>query len=649
MKFLKALILFTFLWISTTAEAANYAGASTIWQIMSGATAANANGGGFDPANANFPTDGAATVATGGSAVFSSASYNFVAGDVGAWLYIKSGTNWNANCWYQIASVASNAATLSSGANQGICQSATTSLFGQQSAAGVASTASPTGATWGVDYSQQTAAQFTATTATGTTTAFTDTTHAPNKAWVGNIIHIISGTGVTVGWYECSSDTSVTCTLDRTAGTSYTGVTYNMGGAASLGSSTTNQTDANFFSQVSFSTTACPHYFIQGGTNITYTIGQSINSSACTGTAQGIYEGYSSYRGDRPTGATRPTWILGANTLTTTSDVDFESMQFTGTAAAVVSVGSYNIYGNDYFINTSTTANRAAIIFTSVYNMFKSCEFVSERGRGIDETSTASNSNQYYGNYFHDSVYGIYVYNGIDVFVNNIFANNTTGDLYTTSNFIASIVAYNTFYGTESKVGTGINIGTNTGSTLFIYNNIFYGLTTAISSNAAINVPKESNNDFFNNTNNYSNFYTGQNDSAINPVFTNVSQVTGTTATSATTVLTDSGKNFTTAGVVAGRDFLTVTSATGATLGIYGITSVGTTTLTLDNTIGTGSAITYNITVGRNWNQTGLNNTLGYPASYPLTNQTPLTIGNFSIGASFPASSGGASAYAWTK
>ena len=43
------------------------------------------NGGGFDYANAFALTDLAATSATGNAAVLSSASYNFVAGDVSAW------------------------------------------------------------------------------------------------------------------------------------------------------------------------------------------------------------------------------------------------------------------------------------------------------------------------------------------------------------------------------------------------------------------------------------------------------------------------------------------------------------------------------------------------------------------------------------
>ena len=87
-------------------------GGTTIVEVQTGGSD-SANGGCFDPGkvSAGGFTDGAATSATGNSPVFSSASYNFVAGDVGAWLYIDSGTNWIPG-WYQIASVASNVATI---------------------------------------------------------------------------------------------------------------------------------------------------------------------------------------------------------------------------------------------------------------------------------------------------------------------------------------------------------------------------------------------------------------------------------------------------------------------------------------------------------------------------------------------------------
>ena len=79
--------------------------AGTIWESRASATTGNVNGAGFNPANAAAVTDLTtdANTANTNSPVVSSATYTFVAGDVNAWLYIVSGTNWTPG-WYQIAS-----------------------------------------------------------------------------------------------------------------------------------------------------------------------------------------------------------------------------------------------------------------------------------------------------------------------------------------------------------------------------------------------------------------------------------------------------------------------------------------------------------------------------------------------------------------
>src|SRR5262245_31004119 len=84
---------------------------TTIYEVRS--TGNDLNGGGCTPCNANFMTDRAVSNAqgTGTGPAVTSASYTFVAGDVNAWLFIRSGTNWIPG-WYQIASVAGGAATL---------------------------------------------------------------------------------------------------------------------------------------------------------------------------------------------------------------------------------------------------------------------------------------------------------------------------------------------------------------------------------------------------------------------------------------------------------------------------------------------------------------------------------------------------------
>ena len=184
----------------------------TIWEVQTGGDDAN-NGGGFDTGVSGFATDGKATSATGNSPVFTSASYNFVAGDVGARIYIKSGTNWIPG-FYTITSVASNAATIDATVGAAVLAGLTPSTV-----AGCATTASPTGATWGVDYSVQAASQFTSTTfASGTTTTLTDATNVIGKNWIGNIISITAGTSWTIQRVAVVSTAAAVATVDKTLG-----------------------------------------------------------------------------------------------------------------------------------------------------------------------------------------------------------------------------------------------------------------------------------------------------------------------------------------------------------------------------------------------------------------------------------------------
>lgn len=174
---------------------------------------AGGNGGGFDTGVAGFPTDGAATVANTSAPVFTSASYNFVAGDVGAWIYIKSGTSWTPG-WYKIASVASNAATLNGTIGAAVLAAGTPTTV-----VGCATVASPTSATWGIDYSQGTAGQisFTDMVVAATTTNFTSVAHPVGKNYVGNIINVTSG--ATVQRVAVVSTSTITATVDKTLGT----------------------------------------------------------------------------------------------------------------------------------------------------------------------------------------------------------------------------------------------------------------------------------------------------------------------------------------------------------------------------------------------------------------------------------------------
>lgn len=177
-------------------------GAGTIVEVQTGGSD-TLNAGMFDPGQtAGMFTDGAATVANTAAPVFTSASYNFVAGDVGAWVYIATGTNWIAG-WYKIASVAANAATLNGTIGQGVIAA----TYVPTTVVGCASVASPSSATWTIDYSQQAAAQFAYTdlASVGAGLLVSSVAKPFAKQQVGNGIVITGGTNFTTGRYVIAS------------------------------------------------------------------------------------------------------------------------------------------------------------------------------------------------------------------------------------------------------------------------------------------------------------------------------------------------------------------------------------------------------------------------------------------------------------
>lgn len=579
---------------------ANYAGTGAVFEIRSAATAGNLGGGGFNPVNANFISNFTATSATGNSPVISSASYNFVAGDVGAWIYVKSGTNWTPG-WYQISSVASNNATVN--AIIGAAIQISNNRYITNTVAGCATTASPTSGNCGIDYSQQNAAQVTNNVLTGTTTTCTDATTPFGAQHVGNFICISAGTGVTAGWYEIVSVSGVTATLDRSAGASYSGCTYYLGGAVSLGGSTSGITDAIFFLQGGNTTTRGIRFFIKGAA--TYTPSAAITTLAGNGAWPAIIEGFNSLRGDRPTIASgnQPIISMGANIWTDGSINQINNITFTGTSTSVIANGGGTTYAYCKVKNSSTTAGRFAANISGGNGLYIACELISYLGTAVSATGGTTNI---VGCYIHDSDIGINVSGANSSIVSNIIVSCVTEAIIEQSAY--NLIYGNTLYGAENKLGIGIAQPYPRGLKI---NNILYGFVSGYGGVDTQYCGVADYNSFFNNTSNINASTTGAffgaNDvTATNPSFTSVAQVTGTTATSSGTTLTDSGKNFTTAGVIAGQDYLYIISGTGATAGIYGITAVGTTTLTTDNSLGAISANgTYQITTGRNFLPTG--------------------------------------------
>ncbi len=182
---------------------------TTIHEVQSGGSD-TLNGGGFDPANGSMAADGAATVATSSSPVFTSASAVSEAGDVGHYLFVKSGTNWIPG-WYPITGISGNGWVLGAAFGSAV----TYNPMGVSTVTGCATVTSPTGATWSIDYSQSTRIAL-----TGLTTAAANAiilTASASKKWVANNIFITGGTNFTTGVYNISSvSAGVSATVDRT-------------------------------------------------------------------------------------------------------------------------------------------------------------------------------------------------------------------------------------------------------------------------------------------------------------------------------------------------------------------------------------------------------------------------------------------------
>jgi len=582
--------------------------AGTIWAMSATATTGNVNGGGFNIANTNFLTDLAATSATGNSPVVTSATYTFVAGDVNNWIYIKAGTNWTVG-WYQITSVTAGAATINATIGAAIASIGSTGVVSYNTVAGCATVASPTAGTFGVDYSQTDTAVINGITdfaSTASSTTLTSATAGFTPVMVGNIFHQtttgVGGFGV-VGWYEIVSYTNATTVvLDRTPdnGTGSVGCTGYVGGSSRL-----NALEDTFQSQLP----GGGPVFIKGGT-ITMTGNVTTSNANLSATNPQFWIGFTSIRGDACNGSNRPTIAAGANTTTWNSSNHFYNLNITLTSAAGWSGGGMII--NCKGLNSSTTANRSA--FTNG-NYWLGNEVISQNGHGNDSGSSPP---KMYGNYIHDCATGVAAPTSANTFivcVDNIFAHNSSTCLATNNASGTHQITGNTFYGRQAKMGTGFTTTHATDPSNLILSNIFYGLTTGINitTSAAANSLSQYN-DFFNNTTDNTNWLKSSTDLALDPQFTNASEITGTTGSGSGSVLTDTNANF--SGVTDGVDFLHQVSGTGATVGCYLITSHTSTTLTVNNPVGTNATAdrVYWVSNGHNFGIGANLKAMGFPS-----------------------------------
>lgn len=458
----------------------------------------------------------------------------------------------------------------------------------------------------GTDFSQQNAAQYSLTSVT-TAAADAIMLHASAAAdMVGNLAFVSAGTNFLVGRYEIISVVvGVSITVDRncTSGIGIGGVVA-IGGALSLASSD----DAIFEALV-----AGNKMWVK---NATYVLGGTVSMSN-SGTAQKpiVIEGYATTRGDLPTGSTRPIFDCGAPTFTCGNDIEFKNIQFKGTGFSVLTLGNRNKLIDFKITNNSVSADRVgltggnnAFIFNSEIQCY----------RGIAMT-TAAGAYTIDSCYIHDSKTGL-AHTGAGQscnIINSIFKNFTTFGINCTAAGTESIsINRNTFHGCN-VTGTAINLASGI-QIPRVYNNTISNFAIGIAHAGTQTSQFDNYNNMFNNTTNVSGWVQGANNIALDPAFA-VSDVLGTTATTSGSVITDSGKDFTALGVTAGRDFIYIVSGTGITVGIYGISTVGTTTLTLDIAPGTNATAdkVYQIVKGANF-AVGTNlKATGFPGVFP--------------------------------
>lgn len=413
---------------------------------------------------------------------------------------------------------------------------------------------------------------------------------------VGNGAHLINGTSCTVGWYEIISavvNSSITVDRNICGGAATIGTLY-IGGAISLCSAVTNQNDDDFFEAVVPGNTV----HIQKGT---YNLGAAISTATTPNSFLPVtWEGYNSARFDDPQGSDRPLLNAGANSLTPADYTHIHNMiiHTGGATGALCSVNG--AYVNVKVVNKSATANRAGITLNQ-YSQLIGCDAVSLRGRavnaGVIEAPSVKSS------YLHDSDIGFLISTtGLSFnFDGNVVASNVTRGVQLTgaSGDAPGYFINNTFYGAEAKRGDGV-VTTSIKRSLKFFNNIVYGFNTGVNSGSSHLGAENSYNNYYNNTTDRTNFPAGSKNLAVDPQFTNVSQVIATGCTTSGSTLTKAGATFITSGVVAGRDYAYITNSS---TGMHYITSVDSETqLTLEPTPPTDAGgISVQITVGHDF------------------------------------------------
>lgn len=608
---------------------------STIWEFNTSATASMVNGGGFDYLATGPISDAAWGSANTSAPTVSSATYTFVAGDVGAWVYSTNTTNPG---FYKISSVSTGIATVNATIGSGVIFNTTTQKWIPSTATGVDSSASLTSKGILVDYSQSTAGILSLTDGACTTpsSTFTSATGGFTPAMVGNVLHInsITGAGTLVGWYEITGYTNTnTVTLDRTPAPSASGTAANfiVGGALSLNSSL----EDSYFEQIQAGNLT---WFKSGS----YTSGGSVAvaSTASTGAAPSNIIGYTSVRGDACTGSNRPSIALGSNSYALGQFQNIGNFSITGTAASMFTTGAGGRVSNISAFNSSTTASRVAVL-PGVDSLLFNVEGVCQLGRAFNMTG---NNAKLIGCYAHNSLVGYYNSTSRITLSNCIVAAcSSSGTVVSVNTYLINNCTFQG-WGTPKSGTVAVSILASIDGT-YVFNSLITGWATGISGTTSQRFSNRGGyNNFYNNTADVALYSKDVTDIGLNPSYTNATELTGSTATTSGSVLTQSGGDFST--VTDNVDYIYIVSGTGITAGMYLITSHTSTTVTLNNAPGTSATAdkVWVINKGEDYSVGTNMKAAGFPGAFLGASTTSyLDIG--AVQRQEAASSGGASSY----
>lgn len=419
----------------------------------------------------------------------------------------------------------------------------------------------------GTDYSKQAAAQWGNEAVTSAGAGTTMLTANAAATMVGNTLYVVSGTNATVGWYEITSvSVGVSITTDRNwcTGAVADGV-VNIGGAFLIGGSL----DHNFLSGLTAGNTV----YIKSGT---YTLGESFTSKTGSSTAPVSLIGYNSSHGDCPTGTDRPLLDGGATYTLTAGSYNKWSFLRATTAAnwSTIQIGANSMLFGCGVAHTGTNASQRAIYTSGSGIVIMYCDVTAPRNQGIYYNGDAI----VVGCYIHDCNKGIYAPGAYTACFGSIIETCQTGI------DIAGGDGQRFYHCVIRNCVTGITA--TTGYADAFINNIIADCVTGASWGTAEPINYWDYNIWYNNGTDVSNVTKGPNAIATDPMF-------GSSIVEGADGVTDAGGTVFTAasnpfsGVTTDDCLNIVEAGTGATLGVYAISSVdGVGQLTLSRSAG---------------------------------------------------------------